>query len=84
MTARLPMGPTGLCHEHPAWAALQQHYAQDIAQLDLQQAFAQDAQRLAQLSQQAPHVYADLSKNRWLPRTEALLRDLAQAKGAAS
>ena len=81
MTARLPMGPTGLCHEHPAWAALQQHYAQDIAQLDLQQAFAQDAQRLAQLSQQAPHVYADLSKNRWLPRTEALLRDLAQACG---
>ena len=33
MTAQLPMAPTRLCHEHPAWAALQQHYAQDIAQL---------------------------------------------------
>lgn len=75
------MSAPSLCHEHPAWAALQQHYANDIAGMDLQQAFVQDAQRLQQLSQQAPHVYADLSKNRWLPRTEDLLRELAQACG---
>ena len=32
-------------------------------------------QRLADLSQQAPHVFADLSKNLWTVETEALLRE---------
>jgi glucose-6-phosphate isomerase len=70
-----------LCHETSAWAALQSHFADGIAGLDLQEAFARDPQRLHALSQQAPHVFADLSKNLLLPETEALLRQLAQERG---
>ncbi|EHN66698.1 glucose-6-phosphate isomerase [Comamonas testosteroni] len=68
---------TPLCHELPAWQALQTHYRSQIQQLDLRQAFAQDPQRLDALSMQAPHVFADLSKNLWTSETEALLRELA-------
>ncbi|MEG2047598.1 MAG: glucose-6-phosphate isomerase, partial [Comamonas sp.] len=46
--------------------------------MDLRQVFAQDAQRLERLSMQAPHVFADLSKNRWNSETEALLLQLAE------
>ncbi|WP_043003553.1 glucose-6-phosphate isomerase [Comamonas testosteroni] len=68
---------TTLCHELPAWQALQTHYRSQIQHLDLRQAFAQDPQRLDALSMQAPHVFADLSKNLWTGETEALLRQLA-------
>ncbi|WP_211457769.1 glucose-6-phosphate isomerase [Comamonas brasiliensis] len=68
---------TPLCHELPAWQALQTHYQSQIQHLDLRQAFAQDPQRLDVLSMQAPHVFADLSKNLWTRETEALLRQLA-------
>lgn len=68
---------TLLCHELPAWQALQSHYRSQIQHLDLRQAFAQDSKRLDDLSQQAPHVFADLSKNLWTKDTEALLRQLA-------
>ena len=68
---------TPLCHELPAWQALQTHYQSQIQHLDLRQAFAQDPQRLDALSMQAPHVFADLSKNLWTRETEALLRQLA-------
>lgn len=68
---------TALCHELPAWQALQTHYESQIQYLDLRQAFAQDPQRLDALSMQAPHVFADLSKNLWTTETEALLRQLA-------
>lgn len=68
---------TPLCHELPAWQALQTHYQSQIQHLDLRQAFAQDPQRLDALSMQAPHVFADLSKNLWTGETEALLRQLA-------
>ncbi len=48
---------------------------------DLVQAFATDAQRLEKLSQQAPYVFADLSKN-WLQEsTEQQLSALARACG---
>ena len=46
--------------------------------MDLRQVFAQDAQRLERLSMQAPHVFADLSKNRWNGETETLLQQLAE------
>ena len=65
------------CDQTPAWAALQQHWATDIQSLDLGEAFAEDGGRLAALSQQAPRVFADLSKNLIRPETEALLRQLA-------
>ena len=70
-----------LCHEVPAWAALQSHFTESVEGLDLQQAFASDPERLQRLSQQAPHVFADLSKNLLLPETEALLQQLAQECG---
>ena len=70
-----------LCNTLPAWSALERHFNEDIRSLDLRQAFAADAGRLDALSQQAPHVFADLSKNLWTGRTEELLRELAQQAG---
>lgn len=49
--------------------------------LDVRAALAQDASRVAALSQSAPHVYADLSKHHWTPRLERLLQQLALETG---
>ncbi len=68
-----------VCHTKPEWAQLKAHFHSMEGGLDLQAAFRQDPQRLAHLSQQAPHVFADLSKNWMLPQTEVLLSALAQA-----
>lgn len=68
-----------VCSQLPEWAQLQAHFQSLKGGFNLQQAFASDAQRLAKLSQQAPYVFADLSKN-WLSHvTEQHLRALAQA-----
>lgn len=67
-----------------AWADLAEHHAQEIAEFDLLQAFNAESQRLEQLSQQAPYVYADLSKNRWTAHTETLLQALAEQSQWAS
>ena len=72
------------CDQTPAWASLQQAYAASGAGFDLRQAFAQDGQRFAALSQQAPYVFADLSKNLLDPATEALLQQLAAQCGLAA
>lgn len=69
------------CSASPAWAALAAHYQDDMAQFNLAQAFASNPQRLAQHSQQAPHVYADLSKNFCTTQTESLLQALAHDCG---
>jgi glucose-6-phosphate isomerase len=69
------------CDRTPAWAQLQAYYQSHGKQLDLRDAFAQDAQRFARFSQEAPHVFADLSKNRIDVATEALLLDLARQSG---
>ena len=69
------------CTGAPSWARLRQHHAEQIRQLSLCDAFAEDERRLADLSQQAPHVFADLSKNLWTVETEALLRELAAERG---
>lgn len=71
------------CHETAAWRTLERHYQQEMASFDIAQGFADDPARLAALSQQAPHVFADLSKNRITPRTEQLLTRLAQECGLA-
>lgn len=68
-----------VCYEAPEWARLQEHFDTLQRDFDLQRAFAQDGQRLATLSVQAPHVFADLSKNWLQERTETLLEALAQA-----
>ena len=69
------------CDRAPAWAALQTAYQASGKSLDVRQAFAADAQRFQTFSQQAPHVFADLSKNRIDAATQALLLDLARQCG---
>lgn len=69
-----------VCHETPEWAQLQVHFQAIKDGFDLQQAFDADAQRLEKLSQQAPYVFADLSKNWLLEKTEALLAQLGHAR----
>ena len=69
------------CDQTPAWPPLAAHFSAQGRDLDMRQAFAQDAGRFAHFSQQAPQVFADLSKNLWDRETEALLLDLARASG---
>ena len=70
------------CDQTPAWTALQAHAA-GFASFDLRKAFQADAARAGALSQAAPHVWADLSKNHTDATTEALLLTLAQQTGVA-
>ncbi len=69
------------CDRTPAWSALQNTWQATGKSLDLRQAFDADAHRFAALSQQAPHVFADLSKNLIDAATEALLLNLARQCG---
>jgi glucose-6-phosphate isomerase len=71
------------CDLTPAWQTLQ-HHAKRFTGFDLRTAFAQDGQRVQALSQQAPHVLADLSKNHTDAATEALLIELARQTGLAA
>jgi glucose-6-phosphate isomerase len=64
-----------------AWAALQQHFDTSGKNFDARDAFATDAKRFETLSQQAPYVFADLSKNRLDAATQVLLMDLARQSG---
>ncbi len=57
------MPPRLRCDRTAAWSALQTLYAGGARGFDLRQAFATDPGRFAAFSQQAPHVFADLSKN---------------------
>ena len=69
------------CDCTPAWSALQAHYQSSGRSFDTRQAFASDTKRFETLSQVAPHVFADLSKNRVDVATEALLLALARQCG---
>ncbi|MDR6214399.1 glucose-6-phosphate isomerase [Paracidovorax wautersii] len=69
------------CDRTPAWGLLQDHYERMGRGFDLRGAFASDAQRFARFSQQAPHVFADLSKNLIDARAEELLLQLARESG---
>ena len=71
------------CDQTPAWKALTAH-AEHTTGFDLRTAFAADAQRADTLSQQAPYVFADLSKNHVDTATEALLQELARQTGLES
>jgi len=71
------------CDQTLAWQALQAHAA-GFKDFDLRQAFAADAGRAAGLSQTAPHLFADLSKNHTDAATEALLLTLAGQTGLAA
>lgn len=66
------------CDQTPAWQQLQQYFGATGQQLDVREAFVQDSSRYASFSQQAPHVFADLSKNRVDATSEQLLLQLAR------
>lgn len=70
--------PRKRCDQTLAWQQLQQHFDNTGHQLDMRDAFAQDAARYAQLSLSAPHLFADLSKNLVDAATQQLLLQLAQ------
>jgi glucose-6-phosphate isomerase len=65
------------CDRTAAWAQLGTISQQHGAAFDVRAAFAQDAQRFAAFSQQAPHVFADLSKNIIDAQSEQALLALA-------
>ncbi|CAN7581934.1 glucose-6-phosphate isomerase [Polaromonas sp. LjRoot131] len=69
--------PRPRCDRTPAWAALQDCFDTRGKSFDLRQAFAADAGRFAHFSQDAPHVFADLSKNLIDAGSETLLLELA-------
>jgi glucose-6-phosphate isomerase len=75
VSSRLP------CDRTPAWAALQNHFGTSAQAFDVREAFRQDPRRFESLSQEAPHLFADLSKNLIDTRTEALLIELARQCG---
>ena len=61
-----------------------QAHAQAFAAFDLRDAFKAQADRASRLSQGAPHLFADLSKNHTDSATEALLLALAAQTGLAA
>ena len=69
------------CDHTTAWVALQGHFQAHGRDLDLRDAFARDAGRLAAFAFDAPEVYADLSKNLIDIATLRLLLELAQDCG---
>lgn len=69
------------CDQTRAWGALRAHFDSAGRSLDVREAFAADPGRYAALSQEAPHVFADLSRNRIDGTTEALLMALARECG---
>ncbi len=71
------------CDRTPAWKQLQAHFAASGKDFDARRAFAADTTRFASFSQQAPHVFADLSKNLIDTPTARLLCDLARQCGVA-
>jgi glucose-6-phosphate isomerase len=66
------------CDQTPAWTALRAHFRSAGRSFDLRTAFAEDGERFEALSQSAPHIFADLSKNLVDPLAERLLLALAR------
>jgi glucose-6-phosphate isomerase len=69
------------CDQTSTWKLLLQHYATRANDFDARTALAQDANRVTHFSQAAPHVFADLSKNRIDAATETLLMQMARECG---
>ncbi len=69
------------CDQTPAWTALQACFEASGQHFDLKNAFARDARRFDTFSQDAPHVFADLSKNLIDRDSQALLFELARQCG---
>jgi glucose-6-phosphate isomerase len=69
------------CDATAAWARLQARFEAGGRAFDLRQAFAADGGRFDHFSQEAPHVFADLSKNLIDREAEALLFAVARECG---
>ena len=69
------------CDRTAAWGKLQSRFDSIGKTFDLRDAFASEPQRFANFSQDAPHVFADLSKNLIDVQTQSLLFDLARQCG---
>ncbi len=72
------------CDQAAVWPQLQAIGQRFKAGFDLRAAFAADPGRFEALSQQAPHVFADLSKNLLDGEVENLLIELARQCGLES
>ncbi|MFT3717835.1 glucose-6-phosphate isomerase [Pseudorhodoferax sp.] len=69
------------CDQLPAWGQLRALSQRHAGGFDLRGAFAADAGRAARFGQEAPELFADLSRN-WIDAaTEDLLFDLARQAG---
>jgi glucose-6-phosphate isomerase len=73
--------PRVRCDQAAAWPLLRQYFDQAGRAFDLRQAFAQDPGRVAAISQEAPQVFADLSKNLLDAEAQSLLFRLARECG---
>ncbi len=69
------------CDQTTAWTKLHEAFSNAGGSFDVREAFATEPRRFEAFSQQAPHVFADLSKNRLDANTEALLMDMARQSG---
>ncbi|CAG1019763.1 partial glucose-6-phosphate isomerase, partial [Burkholderiaceae bacterium] len=69
------------CDQTEAWAALAGHYEAHGRDFDLRHAFASDPARFEHFGVEAPHVFADLSKNLVDTATLHFLLDLARECG---
>lgn len=72
------------CDQTPLWPVLQELFDAQWHSLDLRQAFAQDSGRFRHFSQEAPYVFADLSKNLWDQPSEGMLLGVAEECGLAA
>ena len=68
------------CDRTAAWPLLRAHFEQEGCRFDLRAAFS-DPKRFEGFSQQAPYVFADLSKNLVDTHTKSLLLELARECG---
>ncbi|MBG6076023.1 glucose-6-phosphate isomerase [Polaromonas sp. CG_9.11] len=69
------------CDQTPAWGELKTCFEASGQNFDLRDAFAHDPHRFEAFSQEAPHVFADLSKNLIDADSQALLLALARQCG---
>jgi glucose-6-phosphate isomerase len=69
------------CDQTAAWSALRGYFDSVGRTLDLRDAFLHDPQRFEYFSQQAPHVFADVSKSLIDRQAEATLLALARECG---
>lgn len=80
-SASASAGAVVRCDRTAAWGRLQALFEATGRDFDVRDAFAADADRFARFSQAAPHVFADLSKNRIDAATEDALLALAREAG---